>query len=785
MKIPLSWLRELAPNDASFDELQAVLSELGLPVESVTAIGEDLTGVVVAKVLEIHAIEGADKIRRILVDTGEAEPTQVVCGAWNFDVGAIVPFATVGTVLPGDFKIGTRKMKGVESSGMICASDELGLPGGDHSGIMLLPDGLPLGADFSDAMGITPDVVIELEINANRPDAMSVVGVARDVAARLGVPLRRPEPVLDARGEADPITVEVLDTAACPRFTGRVVRDVKVGPSPAWLQQRLTLAGMRPINNVVDASNYVMLELGQPTHAYDLAKLQGRGIRVRMAREGETIVTLDEVERKVGPQDLLICDATDAPIGIAGIMGGASTEVDDTTTEVLLEAADFDPLTISWTSKRLALRSEASARFEKGIDAGGIDRAVARFVELLGETGAIATTTAADEGPGRPAVPPVRVRTGRVNALLGTELGDRRIKELLDPIGFATSVVEPGQLDVAIPTWRPDSATEIDVVEEVARMHGYSTIERTVPTSTLTGGLDPHQRDRRLVRQILAGAGASEAWTTTFLSEGELTRAGLDPADAVVVTNPLVADESRLRTSLLPGLVRSLAYNASHRELGVWLFEVGNVFTRPPAGQQLPDEREVVAVALGGGDATDAVSVWHVLAEGLLLRGVRLEAATAPGLHPTRTARLLVGDDPVGFVGEIDPGVLEAASVPERVGWIEVDLRALLRAPHGPDQMRSISRYPSSDVDLSFEVDVATPAGAVLRTMELAGESLLVEAALFDVYRGSSVAAGRRSLTYRVRFQAPDRTLTDDELGAARQRLIAAVEGAHPATLRG
>ena len=316
-------------------------------------------------------------------------------------------------------------------------------------------------------------------------------------------------------------------------------------------------------------------------------------------------------------------------------------------------------------------------------------------------------------------------------------------------------------------------------------MFGYSTIERTVPTSTLTGGLDPHQRDRRLVRQVLAGAGASEAWTTTFLSEGELVRAGLDPAEAVVVTNPLVADESRLRTSLLPGLVRSLAYNASHRELGVWLFEVGNVFTRPPAGQQLPDEREVVAVALGGGDATDAVSVWHVLAEGLLLRGVRLEAATAPGLHPTRSARLLVGDDPVGFVGEIDPAVLEAASVPERVGWIEVDLRGLLRAPHGPDQMRSISRYPSSDVDLSFEVDDATPAGDLVRTMQQAGVDVLAEVALFDVYRGPSVAAGRRSLTYRLRLQAADRTLTDEELAAARQRLIDAVEARHPATLRG
>jgi phenylalanyl-tRNA synthetase beta chain len=784
MRIPLSWLRELAPFDETLDDLMAVLSELGLPVESVTPIGEDLTGVVVAKVVEIHAIEGADKIRRCLVDTGSGDPTQVVCGAKNFDVGAVVPFATVGTVLPGDFKIGTRKMKGVESSGMICSSDELGLPGGDHSGIMVLPDDLPLGADFSEAMGIEPDVVLEIEVNPNRPDAMSMVGVARDVAARFGVPLRLPSPALDEQGSADPITVEVVDPDACPRFVARVVQGVKVGPSPAWIANRLTLAGMRPINNVVDASNYVMLELGQPNHAYDLAKLPGRGLRVRKARDGETITTLDDVERKVGPLDLLICDAEDTPVGIAGIMGGASSEVSESTTEVLLEAADFDPLTISWTSKRLALRSEASSRFEKGIDTAGIDRAVARFVELLRESGATAAPVAADAGPGRPAKAPVRVRTTRVNSLLGTELTEGEIKRYLDPIGYTAEPAGDGTLAVTIPTWRPDSAVEIDVVEEIARMHGYSAIERTVPTSTLTGGLTAHQRERRLLRQILLGTGASEAWTTTFVSPGELERCGLPVDEAVVVSNPLVADESLLRTSLLPGLLRSLAYNASHRELGVRLFEVGNVFKQPPAGQQLPDEREVVAVALGGGDARDAVAAWQVVVEGLLLRDVRLEAVSVAGLHPTRTARVVCDGDVVGVVGEVDPAVLDAASVPERVGWLELDLARLLAAPHGPGQMVPVSRYPSSDVDLSFEVDDATPAGDVLRTLRLAGVDLLVEVALFDVYRGPSVAEGRRSLTFRARLQAADRTLTDDDLAGARQALIDAVEAAHPATLR-
>ena len=779
MRVPLSWLRDFAPIDVPLDELLAVLSELGLPVESVTHVGGDLTGVVVAKVREVHRIDGADKIRRILVDTGAGDLTQVVCGAWNFDVGATVPFATVGTVLPGDFKIGTRKMKGVESSGMICAADEMGLPGGDHAGIMLLPDELTSGADFAEAMGVVPDVVLELEVNPNRPDAMSIAGVARDIAARLGLPFTMPDATLRAAGDGAPVAVEVLDERACPRFVAQVIEGVQVGSSPAWLAQRLTLAGMRPINNVVDVSNYVMLELGQPNHAYDLDKLPGRGLRVRMARAGETLVTLDDLERRFTDEDLLICDGEDTPVGIAGIMGGASSEVSAGTTTLLLEAALFDPLTISWTSKRLALRSEASARFEKGIDRGGVDRAVARFVDLLGATATTARADVrADEKPGAP----VRVRTERVNAVLGTDLTDAQIKHHLDPIGFTTEVRDRGQLDVAIPTWRPDSAVEIDVIEEVARMYGYSAIERTVPRAALTGGLTRYQRDRRLVRQVLAGAGASEAWTTTFVSADELERCGLDAAAAVVVANPLVADESRLRTSLLPGLLRSIAYNASHRELGVWLFEIGNVFRLP--GDPLPDEREMVAVALGGADAPAAVATLRVLLDGLLVRDWRIEAATAPGLHPTRTARVVVDGAAVGFVGEIDPSVLDASSVPERVGWLELDLGALLEAPHGADQMAPVSRFPSSDLDLSFEVDDATPAGDLVRTMRSAGVDVLADVALFDVYRGSGVAGGRRSLTYRVRLQAKDRTLTDDELAAARQQLIAAVEQHHAATLR-
>jgi phenylalanyl-tRNA synthetase beta chain len=781
VRVPLSWLRDFTPVDLPVDELAAVLSDLGLAVESITHVGGGLDGVVVARVTEIGAIEGADKIRRVVVDAG-GDPVQVVCGAWNFGAGDLVPLATVGTVLPGEFEIRRRKMKGVESLGMLCAPDELGIPGGDHAGIMVLPEGLEPGTPFADALGIAPDVVFELEVNPNRPDATNIVGVARDLAARLGLPFHVPEPKLAAEEGGQPITLEVDDLAACPRFTVRVIRDVRVGPSPAWLANRLTLAGMRPINNVVDVSNYVMLELGQPNHAYDLGRLGGRGLRVRMARPGETLVTLDDVERRLTADDLLICDAEDRPVGIAGIMGGASSEVGDDTTEVLLEAAYFDPMTIAWTSKRLALRSEASARFERGVDWSAIDRAVARFCELLGAT---ATTSAADvTAPELSAQPPVRVRVARVNDLLGTRMTATQMKGYRDPIGFTARAVGDDELEVTIPPWRPDSAVEIDVIEEIARMHGYTAIEPTVPTSPHTGGLDPVQLDRRRVRHILTGTGASEAWSTTFLAPADLERCRLDASEAVTVTNPLVAEESLLRTSLLPGLVRALAYNASHRQLGVWLWEIGHVFRRPPAGEELPDEREMLAVALAGCEAPEAVKVWRVLAEGLLVASHRLEAGEAPGLHPTRTARVIVDGEALGHVGEVDPSVLEASGVQERVAWLELDLGRLLRLPHGPGQYRPVSRFPSSDLDLSFEVDEAVAAADIQRSLESAPVDVVADVRLLDVYRGSSVGDGRRSLTFRLRLQAHDRTLTDDELAGARTQLIAAVESVHPASLR-
>ena len=753
-----------------------------MAVESLDRIGEGLEGIVVARVLETRPVPGANKIHQVIVDLGDGEPLEIGCGAFNMVAGDLVPLATIGTVMPGGMEIGRRKMAGVWSNGMLCSSRELGL-GDEHAGILVLPEHLQPGTPFTEAMGITPDVLYDLEINPNRPDAMSVAGVARDLAARLGLPFALPEPAPAQLPAAlvRTVSVEILDPERCGSFEARVLRGVTVGPGDVALATRLTLMGMRSINNVVDVSNYVMLELGQPNHPYDLGKVAGPGFRVRVARDGETLTTLDEVERHLTSEDLLICDGDDVPVGLAGIMGGASSEIDERTTDVLLEMAWFHPIGIVKSSRRHKLRSEASARFEKGTDPQVVDLAMRRFAGLLGASMEDGTAEATGTLPERP---PVRVRPARVARLLGSDLGAARIAEVLDPIGFTTTPAGD-DLDVAIPSWRYDSATEIDVIEEIARHHGYTALGRTVPRAATTGGLSPRQSERRRLRAMLVGRGLSEAMPLPFLAPGDLARCGL-PDEGLTIANPLAAEQSVLRTSLLPGLLGAVAYNWSHRNHGVRLFEVGHTFNRPTdVDADLPDEREVLAAVLAGADAADAVHLWRFVAEALGCDQVRMVDAEVPGLHPTRRARLLLGDLVVGALGEIDPGVLEVHSVGERVAYLEVDLDALLAQPHGEHTYRPFSLYPSSDVDLAFEVDDDVPASTVEDTIRSAGGELLWSVRLFDVYRGTGVSDGRRSLAYALRLQAPDRTLTESDVATTRRAIIGAVQSTLPATLRG
>jgi phenylalanyl-tRNA synthetase beta chain len=789
MKVLLSWVREFAPelpDDPSV--IGDALSALGTPVEEMQLVGQGLDGIVVARVLELRAHSNADRMQIVDVDAGDGNALQICCGAFNMTVGDLVPLATVGTVMPSGMEITRAKKRGEWSNGMLCSPPELGLPG-DAGGILLLGDGHAPGTPLREALELEADVLFDLEVNPNRPDAMSIAGVARDLAAHFNVPFALPVPDVSSVAGGDPvdrlITVENLAPELCGRFTARVLQDVTVGPSPRRIATRLTLLGMRPINNVVDISNYVMLELGQPSHPYDLALVGGGGLRVRRARDGESLETLDGVERRFTSDDLLICDATDAPSGVGGIMGGASSEISESTADVLVEMAWFQPMTVAKSSRRLGVRSEASARFEKGCDPEMIELAHDRFIELLGSSVGRVAQRMIDVAGDLPVPPTVRVRTARVNDILGTEITAGEIRDLLEPIGFHSTAVGDDN-DVSIPSWRPDSSMEIDVIEEVGRHYGYARIGAVVPPAVHFGGLSVRQADRRAVRDVLVGAGLSEALPMPFLAPDDLKRAAL-PYEGITITNPLIADESVLRTSLLPGLLKTIAYNESHRATNVALFELGHVFRVPADAQPLPDEREHLAVAIAGADAPVAAEMWQRLSAALDVPDCELVAAEAPGLHPTRTASVIVSGETIGSVGEVHPRVLEAFDITERVAWLEIDLGRLLDLPHGARPYRLVSRYPSSDLDLAFETPNSIPAAALERVLREVVGQMLAGLELFDVYRGGESDLLRddtRSLAYHLRLQAPDHTMTDAEIAEVRERAIRAVTDATGATLR-
>jgi phenylalanyl-tRNA synthetase beta chain len=779
-------MKEFAPDITDdVDVLTEALDDLGTPVEERVRLGEGLDGIVVARVLETKPHPDADRVQLVDVDPGGGEALQIVCGAFNMKVGDLIPLATLGTTMPNGMAIERRKMRGEWSNGMLCSATEIGL-GDDSEGILILAEGLTPGEPLTEALDLHGDWLLDLEVNANRPDALSMAGVARDVAARLGVGFSLPELTSPSGGapSADVASVEIVDADACARFLARVLRDVTIGPSPTWLANRITQAGMRPISNVVDVSNYVMLELGHPNHAYDLDRVAGGRLRVRFAQEGEHLVTLDDVERSFLAADVLICDGEDRPIGVAGVMGGASTEISDSTTNVLLEAAWWHPMQIARTSTRLNLRSEASRRFERGTDIWGLDLAVERFCSLLAESGAVASPDVIDERGDVPEHPPVRVRTDRVNLITGLDLDAPTVRGLLEPIGFTVRDETDGAQVVEVPSFRPDVVEEIDVIEEVARHHGYANLPQTVPLSPHTGRLDERQRERRRIRSTLVGLGLDEALPMPFLAPEDLARTGLDPV-GITVTNPLDARESVVRTSLRPGLLKAVAYNASHRNDGAGLFEMGKVFLPPPDGQERPDEPEMLGIVLAGREAPEAVAVWTAVVEALAVDGVNLRAEAVAGLHPTRSATLVAGETVIGAVGEIDPAVAQDLGIAERVAWLEVDLDALDHAPRRDRLYRTVSRFPSNDIDLAFVVDETVPAAAVEATIRESAGDLLARLRLFDVFRGSSLGEDRRSLAYALRLQADDRTLKDGEVAEIRQRVIDTVESTHGASLRG
>jgi phenylalanyl-tRNA synthetase beta chain len=805
MRAPLSWLRDFAPIEGTSAELARVLSSLGLVVEGTEETGPAFPGIVVARVLATRPHPAADRIQLVDVDAGGGEAVQVCCGAFNMKAGDLVPLATVGTVMPSGLEIGRRKMRGEWSNGMLCSAAELKLgPEGPEPAIMLLPprSGQP-GTPLVEALGLQADVVFDLEISPNRPDCFSVAGVARDLAAALGVPFNIPVPPHSACDgvEAANVVVEDDARALCPRFTGTVIENVGSVEAPALIRHRLVLAGMRSINPIVDISNYVMLELGQPNHPYDIDQLRGRGLIVRRARPGEAITTLDGVKRELSSEDCVIADAAGAPVGVGGIMGGEVAEISPSTRTVLLEMANFDPRAISATGKRLGLLSEARTRFERGVDPELPGRAIDRFVELLGPGARRGETLDIRAAP--PSAVTVKLRPERVNRLLGTSLSPEECVALLEPLGFATTAADPGRLDVTIPSWRPDCEREVDVIEEIARLYGYDKIARTLPARPGGwGGLSEYQRGRRRVRQILLGAGASEAWTLSFCSRADLERAGLPDSGALEVENPLDQAQSLLRPSLLPGLLGALQFNRERQAGALCLFEVGNVFRHPSPGDT--EARPVAAVveqeqlglaAMGEGvDAKYAVRIWEVLAGGLRVEGASF-GGTGPGerptmgawdcLHPGRRAVVRLGQQPVGVLGELAPEVSARYGLPGRVAVVLADLGLLLGGLSRSWQAAAVSRYPAADLDLAFVIGDTELAADVGSTIREAAGGLLESLALFDTWRGNSLGEGRRSLAFRLRLRAGDRTLTEDEVARVRDRVVAAVSERHGGALRG
>ncbi len=784
MRAPLSWIREFTPLDASAVEIADALNQLGLEVDEIDAPGAEINGVIAARILAVVPHPDADKIRLADITYGDGKELRVVCGAPNIEAGMVVPFATVGARLPGDFVITKRKIRGVVSEGMLCSSRELGL-GDDHAGILTLPDDAELGLDVREVLGLH-DVVFDLSITPNRPDAMGIIGVARDLAAHFGLPFAVPE--FDAGTIVDTIDdvgVVVESTERCPRFVARVAT-VTMGESPEWLQQRLRLAGMRPISNVVDVTNYVMLERCRPLHAFDLSRLAGRGVVVRLANEGERMTTLDGVERELSQTDLLICDAERTPQAIAGIMGGRDSEVDGTTTEVLIESAYFEPGGISRSSKRLGLRSEASARFERGIDPNGTAVGADYALHLLAQVaGGVGDARTIDVYPHPVERPRITVRTGRVNQILGTQLETSDIDSLIAPLGIEVEVAG-AHLVATCPTYRPDLTREIDVIEEVARRIGLQNIRRTVASAPAgsVGRLTSDQRERRLVADTLVGAGLCEGMTMPLIAPADLERVGLSSRDVVTVTNPLRVEESILRPSLRPGLLSAAAGNAARGERTVGLFETGVVF-RPPVGANLlPDERDSVGVVMTGSSVADIVDIVRSLETALRLEALELRNESLPGLHPARGAQVLVEGEPIGVVGEIDPTIRTAHGIDDAV-YLELDLSAVLRAPRRSVHYQPISSFPPVNFDLAFVVGDDVAAAAIANTIVGTGGSNLESCSLFDEFRSESLGAGRRSLAYALRFRALDRTLTDEEIAPVRQAIIDAVSTEHAATLRG
>jgi phenylalanyl-tRNA synthetase beta chain len=789
MKVTYNWLKEFVDFDLAPEELSALLTMLGLEVEALEYIGAGLDDVIVALVEEKAQHPNADKLSLCRVNNGR-EIISVVCGAQNFKSGDKVALAQVGSTLPGDFKIKKSKIRGEESCGMLCSEKELGLAD-ESAGIMVLPSDLPLGIPLFAALGLK-DVVFEIGLTPNRADCLSVIGIAREIAAKLGRKVRYAHHEITETGAAiDSIaSVEIIDPDLCPRYSARFISGCTIAPSPQWLVSRLKALGQRSINNVVDITNYVLMEYGHPLHAFDFRHVNGGKIIVRRAAADETFTTLDGQERPLTANDLTIRDAGRA-VALAGIMGGENSEIAPDSTDILLESAYFNPSAIRLTSKRLGLHTESSHRFERGADiqivTTALDRAASLIAELAG--GDIARGVI-DEFPQPQPEKIVPVRVARVNAILGLNLDEATITRIFSNLEFEVASKAAGILEVAVPSFRVDIEREIDLIEEVARLHGFENIPLTMPVAQVFSDRVPrYQSLERAVKSHLSGAGFNEIINFSFSSHQDIGKLNLTATDmrcsAVALLNPLVDEHAVMRTTLLPGMLQTVARNFSMRNLNLRLFEMRRVYWAK-AEHELPDEPLHVAGIMTGlrtgeawNQAKDAVDFYDLKGEvESLLTLFKLTDVTfvdsciEPFYHPGKAAAIISAGQRLGTLGEIHPDVQEEFALDRPVYYFELDFATLVAISREIRPLIAPSRFPDTYRDIAMLMDAETPSAQIVDFIRAYKSDKTRSVEIFDLYTGDKIPAGQKSIAVRVRYGSFEKTLTDEEVNKVHQKIV-------------
>ena len=809
MKVSLKWLSDYVDVPSDIKEFCDRLDLTGTGVEGVETLGATFDGVVVGYVETCEEHPDSDHMHVVTVDVGGEEPIQIVCGAPNIAQGIKVPVATVGAVLPGDFKIKKSKLRGVASCGMCCSKRELGL-GTDHEGIWVLPEDAVVGTPIAEYLGLT-DTVIDLEITPNRPDCLSMVGFAREVGAMYGLDWREPAAQLEEADEPieGQVSVTIDDAERCPRYTARLIKGVKVGPSPDWLVERLTAIGQRSINNIVDVTNYVLFELGQPLHTFDFDTLDledgAAHIIVRAAQDGEKLVTLDETEREL-TNDMTVIATPKRAVALAGVMGGFDSEVTDATVNVLLETAAFSPAHTSRTSRNLGLISESSLRYERRVDDMDVDERADYAAALIAEvSGGTVCSGIVDEWPaGMPEERVLAFRIERFQKMMGEAIPVEFVTDCLDRLGCIVTDEGEGVLRVVAPTFRPDLEREIDLYEEVLRLYGMDRIPSTLPAGRGRLGVrTPQQLVDAKLHATLSACGMNETMTYSFAAADDVEKLRMNEeglGEAAELINPMNAEQSCMRRTIVPGLLRSVAYNQSRGVSNIQLYEIGTVFSAREGAAQ-PKERRKLAGVLAGAmgpaawnnapaafDFFDGKGVLESIARELALSKVRfkaLSAEEAPHLQPGRAAQMLSGGDVVGWVGEIHPLAADAFEAAAPVVAFELDMAVLERAARPARDYVDVPQFPAVARDAAFVVDESVTNEKLMQCMTSAGGKLLEGVQLFDVYRDEErIGAGKKSMAYSLTYRAADRTLTSEEVDKAHDRLGKKVSNATGAEQR-